>query len=134
MKGKQTMTYIATGWLKHSEQDNYNDGCDPATSCTTGGHDSFSAGTIEDLIIKLSMFAGQSDLKNVILDSCEEAGRVAIQVYENKSGDPAQDYEITAWKAGSQDLYLCTYSFYVLKTEKIVLSRHVKNKDLYASA
>ena len=125
--------YIAMGWIRHTEEDIYNDGCQPQTSATSGGHDTFNAPTLDALIKQCAAFEGQQDLKNCLLDSCEEAGRLDVQVYEDAEGVAADERDFERWKEGKQKLWLVTYTFNLLKAEKVVLSRNVEDPSLYAS-
>ena len=69
-----------------------------------------------------------------MLDSCDEASRLDIQVYECEDGSPASEFEVQEWKEGKRKLWLATYTFNLLKVEKFVVSRAVKNPKIYAES
>lgn len=73
---------LVNGWIKYTDLDNYKQGCIKSLGGCCG-HDSFSASNIIDLLDKLKDFCGHDD---VLLNSCEEIGRIDIQGLENKDG------------------------------------------------
>lgn len=47
----------------------------------------------------------------ILVNSCDEPGRIDVQVMENGNGDAPSENEFSEWKAGRIDLYSVTYSF-----------------------
>lgn len=124
--------YLATGWFKYTEEDVFATGC-IVKSSIDGGHDTFTGATVDELIAQCAKFAGTDDLSNCLLDSCDEAGRLDVQVYENASGSPASAKELADWKEGKERLWLATYTFQLLQCSKVVLSRNVVDPKKYAA-
>lgn len=109
--------YTAQGWGKFSEVGNYKKGCDPATTNHFGGNDMFTAPTVDELIGKLMAFCDTKDKQNVLINSCDEIGRVDIQVMETDEGYSAGTREIERWKEGIETLWLACYSFHIEKIQ-----------------
>lgn len=97
--------YQVNGWSKFSEVDNYKEGCDPETTNNFCG---LVSDSVDGIIKRCMEFVGAESL-----DSCEEEGRLDIQVMETDEGIIAGDYDIKAWKKGSKRLWLCCYTFNV---------------------
>ena len=111
------MRYEVNGWATHGEVDVYEEGCTPGTDICNTGSDRFKADSIEGLIEALMEFAGTEDPGAVLRDSCDEEGRVDIQVYETATG-PASDHDVDEWKAGHITLWLVIYVFHVEEVER----------------
>lgn len=127
--------FAAMGWYKHAEIDDWQNGCLPESrTMFEGRHDTFSAATIEELIEQCAKFVDQLDLTNCRLDSCDEAGWLDVQVHETDEGVAASDEELKERKEGKKRIWLATYTFQILRAEKIVLSRNVSDLKLYAAA
>lgn len=111
--------FESRGFLKLSEEDHWENGCDPDTSQTTSNDDiTFTSDTPEDLIEQLMGFCATSNKDSVMLNSCEDIGRVDIQLMENEFGYAASRAEIEDWKLGNVKLYAVTYSFRVENVER----------------
>ena len=102
--------YQITGFNKFAEQDIYNDGCQPDTAQSFFVDHLIQQTSLDDLIKKAMNFLGIDDAKNVMLNSCEEQGRIDLQVYETDDGYPANDVDKANWKAGNKRLWLVCYS------------------------
>ena len=116
----KTAQYEVQGWAKFIEEDNYDHGCIGQTQYNTG-NDSFSADTIPALVDKCRAFCG-ADPEGVLLDSCEEEGRLDIQVTEDDNGTPASASQIEDWKRGELRLWLACYTFTVERVERETVS------------
>ena len=103
--------YEVNGWFKFAEVDDYEHGCDPDTATSWAGDDRFSGQTIDEVLQSLRDFVCVPDDYEVLLDSCEEDGRVDIQVLETEESYPATERQIEAWKKGELKLWHSTYSF-----------------------
>lgn len=126
--------FAAMGWMKISEKDDFKNGV-VGNATMDGGHETFTGATIDELIKQCASFCGNDeDLQYCILDSCDEAGRLDVQVYENAEGERASRIDIAAWKGGTKELWLSTYTFKLLEVKPIVLSRNVTDKSLYAAS
>lgn len=104
-------TFEANGWIKFGEEDIYEDGCQPNTSFSNSGNDRFTGNTIQELIDKCQEFAGSTSQDSLMMDSCEEIGRLDIGVMENKNGYPASEAELKDWEKAKTKLYYCVYTF-----------------------
>ena len=79
------------------------------------------------------MISRVSDFFNgeVLLDACEENGRINISSLEDKSGFVASSDDIEKWKEGEMKLYNVTYSGVVKKVtrETVNLNSLLGGKD-----
>lgn len=125
--------FAAMGWVSLSQEDHFQNGCIGKTQMN-GGHETFTGPTIEKLIEQIASFVDQDNFKNITLDACEEAGRLEISVYQCEDGSSASEDEVQQWREGKLRLWLADYSFNILSTEKVVLSRNVTDKTLYGAA
>lgn len=117
------MSYEVTGFIKFAEEDSFENGCLPETSrCMVDKSMRFVGATKEDLIAALMEFVGCKDKGSVLLDACDEIGRVDIQVMETDEGHTAGDRDIEYWRANMQRLWLCDYSFRVEQVERVTVS------------
>ena len=110
--------YEVNGWHKFGERDYYETGCDPDEYVNFGGQDRWSAVTVKDLLLQLRGFVGVDDDYEIELDSCDEDGRVDIQVMEIAEGYTANEWHIEEWKKGELALWYSTYTFYVEQVER----------------
>ena len=115
-------TIEARGWIKLSEEDSYLTGCQPDTCMMHSGRDTFSADTVDDLIDQVMSFAGCEDRDSVLLDSCEEPGRLDIQIMETDEGYPATESDLASWRQGHKRLWLTCYTFYAKKVTREAVS------------
>lgn len=99
------------GWIKFGEVDNYQEGCDPATGFHHSGTDYFKANTIQEVIEKCQNFVSSDSKEDLILDSCEDIGRLDISLLENEDGYKASKQEIKQWKQRKVTLYNVIYTF-----------------------
>lgn len=107
--------YQADGWSKFSEEDIYQDGCQPKTAMHYGGNDRFKAKSINALIQTILGFTG-GEREDLDLNPCEEIGRLDISIFEDEYGTRATRSQIDAWKAGELRLWSSIYSFKIEKT------------------
>lgn len=106
--------YEVNGWYKFAEVDHPEHGCDPDSFSSWGGDDTFHASTIEAMLEQLRNFVGVDDDYELLLDSCEEDGRVDIQVMEDAEGYVRQDPRaLEQWRAGELTLWAATYTFVI---------------------
>ena len=114
--------YETTGWFKDAEEDIYEDGCQLDTGFCFSGNETFKADTIPELIEQLMSFVGCNDRESVLIDSCDEAGRIDIQTMETEEGYPATESDLATWKQGRKRLWLACYSFHVEKVIRETVS------------
>ena len=110
--------FVVNGWDKFSEQDIYSDGCQPDTATNYGGDSVFRSATLVGLIDDLLAFTG-AEKEALLLDSCDEVGRIDISVLENCDGYSATPREIESWKAGEIKLWNSIYTFRAQYTESV---------------
>lgn len=114
--------YETRGWIKYAEEDVYANGCQPETGSAASGSDGFAAETVDVLIQKLQEFVGSTSDVDVLRDSCDEPGRVDVQVYETDDASPATPEQIKRWKRGEVRLWLATYTFHVQRVTRETVS------------
>jgi hypothetical protein len=102
--------YQARGLFGHSEEDIFKTGCQMKGGSTKQIDQHFDAGSEADLIRKIARFLGIDDKENILINSCEEPGRVDFQLYEDKEGTAASAAQLEQWKAGKCRLWLVTYT------------------------
>lgn len=103
--------YQISGGIKHSEMDDFKEGCLPETAVSQSVDHLMQASTIDDLITMAMRYCGCDAKENVILNSCDELGRIDIQVMEDRDGIAASPHEIDRWKENDFTLFHTTYSF-----------------------
>ena len=115
-------TYETSGWMKLAEEDSYEHGC-TGKPIYNSGTDDFSAGTIPELLKKIQRFFCVED-NGVLLDSCEEDGRLDLQCMENDDGCIPCESEKQQWKEGKLRLWAVTYTVTVERVarETVALS------------
>lgn len=120
-------TYRLTLSIKHSSQDIYKEGCLPDSDETTFLEHDFDAGSISACVAKAAKFLGITDKDNILINSCDEPGRIDFQVMEDSQGLPASERELKHWKTGDCKLWLCNYSAYI---HKVVSGFHIEESSL----
>lgn len=110
-------TYETGKALKFAEQDVFNEGCLPNTGSSYEVDLTFEADTLAELLEKIKDFydVGTDDLS---LDSCDEEGRLDIQVMETEDGGKASEREFALWEQGQTKLYLACYTYQVDKVTR----------------
>ena len=99
--------------LKFAEVDIYKEGCQPETGVSHECDIEFKAESPSQLIEKIKEFFEVDD-DALLLNSCDEIGRIDVQVLENGEGYKASQSEMKEWKIkGCIKLWACTYSFMV---------------------
>lgn len=106
--------YIVSKLFKSSEEDNYRDGCLPESASNSIIDVTFTNNTLAGLLEDLKNFTSCDD---ILLNSCEEVGRVDLQGYETLAGYKATDTDYEAWKNAKKKLFYVTYTAYVYKAE-----------------
>ena len=114
--------YETTGWFKDANEDIYADGCRLEGGYACDGNDTFKADTVDDLIGQIMSFVGCEDRDSVLLDSCEEPGRIDIQIMETDDGFLATESDLATWKQGRKRLWLVCYTFHVEKVTRETVS------------
>jgi len=107
-----------SGWCKQWEQDVYKEGCQPGTSGLITGSETFTHETQEEMIADLMAFVDTDDKENVLINSCDEPGRIDIQKMETDDADTPSPEAMQRWKQGKQSLWLATYTFHVELVER----------------
>lgn len=121
--------YQIRGFIAFSEKDNFENGCDYQSSKSMHSDERFTANSLQGLLdILADEFKGERVnlsapldslryLGDFIVDSCDEEGRLDLQVYQRRPfqiGKPSAA-TIESWKAGKTELWLTCYSFIVQK-------------------
>ena len=102
--------YQVKGWIRFSEEDIYQDGCQPNTGGMFSGDQVFRADSIHELLQNLLEFTG-ADFDALELNACGEAGRIDISLLEDEYSSVATRAQISEWKAGKIKLWNSIYSF-----------------------
>lgn len=115
--------YQIAGFLKITEEDIYDDGCQPDTTIHTEVDIILRGGTLEELVNEILKFFGV-EKDSVDFNSCDEVGRVDVSILENKYGYAANESEVSGWENGNVRLWLANYSGYVerIYSESVDLS------------
>jgi len=103
--------------LKFVEEDNYENGCNPDTAQGWTVDIKFKAETIEELIKQITEFYGVEE-EDIEINSCDEDGRIDINIMENSEGYKATEREIEAWKQGLKKLYSAIYTYNIEKVTR----------------
>ena len=112
--------FIVRGFFKQADEDVWNDGCQLGTGmCFESGHPTWSSETLEGIVKELMDFLCVEDKDAVLLDACEEIGRIDIQRTENAEGYDPSENEIEKWKKGECKMWLADYSFRLEKIETV---------------
>ena len=116
--------YEVKGWLKQAEEDIFSEGCDPDTSFAVDNTDmTWSAETVDDLINQLREFTGAREEDDAVLrDSCDEKGRIDIQLMETEQSYPASEGSMRRWREGKTRLWAVTYTFKMELVERTTVS------------
>lgn len=116
--------YEVKGWSKFGEEDVYKEGCIPSTSFGDSGNDTFTGQTIKACIKECQDFCGSDSKDDLLLDACDEQGKLDISIMENEEGYPASEHEIKLWKKQKIKLFNCIYSFKIrlITTQEISLT------------
>lgn len=109
--------YRVAGYLAHSEQDNYEIGCHSKclTEFMSKSDFTMCANSLDELIEGLRIDFCANDINDFLLNSCEELGRLDLQVLQREPFKTAKPNNKTMqeWKDGKFDLWLTCYTFHV---------------------
>ena len=111
---KGNIVYIVNGLLKFAEEDSYQNGRVVGTAVSDCINITFTGKTLAALLEDLKIFTGCDD---ILLNSCDEQGRVDLQVYETADGGTASESGMQLWKDGKKKLYAVTYTALIYKAE-----------------
>jgi hypothetical protein len=115
--------YKTDGGLKFIEEDDYNDGCLPNTAREWDCDAAFEADSVDELISDMCEHLC-CDYDALLLNSCDENGRIDIQTLENDDSCEPSAVELAAWKKGRLKLYSCTYSYRVFTDDQDDIDLH----------
>lgn len=113
------------GWIKFGEVDNYKEGCDYKTGFHHHGTDYFKGNTIQEIIEECQNFVSSDNVNDLMLDSCDDIGRLDISLLENEEGYKASKREIELWKENKVTLYNVIYTFQIelVQRENVSLTK-----------
>lgn len=120
-------TYRIKGYIAHSEIDNWQNGCIGPAKTEWGDWYSIKAASIQELLEILSRDFCATSNEDFLLDSCDEDGRVDLQVYQEYAfeiGKVSPDI-LADWKNGLSSIWLTCYSFNV---EKVIVGFSILNE------
>lgn len=101
--------FISFGYIKFSEEDNWENGCNGNVSSYVVDHN--ICGTKEEIIRQIQDTTGEISTDSFVFNSCDENGRIDVMVQENENGERLTESEWRQFKSGEINTYLCTYSF-----------------------
>ncbi|WAW10015.1 hypothetical protein NB640_12485 [Oxalobacter vibrioformis] len=115
--------YVIDGINKTAEQDDFEQGCILSSGYSTYIAQSFYGNTPREAIEQFMDFVGldpssDEDCQSVLINACDETGRVDIQVHETPEGCRPDSEHLEEWKAGKERLWLCDYSGYLYQQAK----------------
>ena len=113
-----TTKYEVDHVIKFAEVDDYEKGCDPATSTEQSYKMDFSADTPKELIHQLMKHVGTNDIEDVQINSCDEDGRIDIGAMEDGTGGTPTESQTEKWKKGEYKLWYIVYTFYIEKVTR----------------
>lgn len=119
--------YEARGWMKFAEKDNIELERDPDTTVHAQGSDVFSGPTMDAVIDAAKKMFDIGSNENVMINSCEEPGRVDLQVLETDEGIRANKGQILNWKKGGPNRWLWAAT-YTIKIELVERSEVIIEK------
>ena len=102
--------FEVNGYLWFTEEDFYNDGCDPATAQSHFVKQYLAAETLEGLITKILTEHGQPR-QSAMFQSCDEPDRLDINYLTDSEGLPASLTQIDQWKEGRLRLWNAIASY-----------------------
>ncbi len=109
------MSLTVTGFLKHTEVDSFEHGCDPSTAKMSSFDMRITAETVAELRKRIAdSLCCKPD--EVTLNACDEPGRIDVEITETAAGFPATPMELGLWKKGRRKLWAATYSCQVQHT------------------
>lgn len=115
-----TLTFQTGTALKYVEEDSYKEGCNPDTAETHMVEVELVKPTLAELIEEVKSYWGVTD-DDIMLDSCEEPGRLDIQIMENEMGTTASNAEIEQWKTGKLRLWSACYTYHIQMVTKTTI-------------
>ena len=118
----KTAYYEIDGGIKFAEEDDYKRGCLPDTAQDSDIRVSFRADTLPELLAKLMGFHGIDEADKhgaVVLNACDEPGRIDISKMEDGDGNEATTAQLEAFKRGKCRLWSVIYTYQVRKVEEM---------------
>lgn len=112
--------YQMNGLLKFTEEDSYENGCNPDTVQIFEVDKKFEADTPQELIKDVAEWLAV-DNDGIEKNACDEAGRVDFSLMEDGESNKSTKTQISAWKKNKQKLWSVTYTGYVEKVEFVRL-------------
>lgn len=107
--------FQANGLLKFSEQDLWNDGCQPDTAQSYEVSVNFTGKTAQEVIDQITDFTGCGK-DGVEINACDEPGRVDFAVTEDADGSPLSKSQWAQFKKGQIKAWYTVYSAYIEQT------------------
>ena len=100
--------------LKFTEQDVFNEGCQPDTAQSMEVDIEFSNETMDGLLDDIKEFYGVDD-DALLKNSCDEDGRLDISLLEDDNSLQASQQDIKEWKQGGKRLWNSIYTYEIKK-------------------
>ena len=129
------MKYETGKGYKMAEEDDYDEGCLLGTASSSTIDVEFSHKTIDGLIGKMAEYFGVecSGINNAFqLDSCDEPGRIDIQLMEDGDGNQATPEDFKLFKQHKRRLWSVTYTYNVVRVSRTTVN--LVNEIRYSGA
>jgi len=116
------ISYCSGKAWKFTEEDSYQSGCDPHTSQSMLVDIEFSGESTKNVLDQIKDYYSVDD-GELLLNSCDELGRVDVQVLETEDSNKASKNDIVLWKGGKKKLWNSIYTYHIQKvtTEEVKL-------------
>jgi hypothetical protein len=106
--------FQANGLLKFTEEDIWDDGCQPDTATSYPVDVTFTGKTAQEVIDKIADYLGCTS-EDYEKNACDEPGRVDFAVTEDADGCRLLPREVKLWKKGQIKAWYAVYSAYIEK-------------------
>lgn len=120
--------FITKYTYKFSQEYDPEGGCDPRLGMEQYLTVRLESLTIKNMIEQICQMLDVSE-DDLILDACEENGRIDVQLYENKEGYKALEKDIERWKKENKRLWLCTYTFMIAETQELNIKDQMEKEN-----
>jgi hypothetical protein len=107
--------FQANGLLKFTEQDIWEEGCQPHTSNSYSIDMTFTGAFPEEVIKKIAGYIG-CDEDGIERNSCDEKGRVDFAITEDEEGTPLSPRQWEQFKKGNIKAWYAIYTAYIEET------------------
>lgn len=116
------MSYNINFYEKFSEEDVYSEGCKADTGRCYGLKISFEGDNLTSLMCDVCTYFGV-EMSDLVLNSCEDEGRIDVMILENDDGYPPSELERREWVQGRCRLWHSVYTGRLTRSETMSFPR-----------